>query len=97
MLAGRLIPWDKGAEELRQISIGEVLRRIVSKAVSTVLKNKIQNAVGSIQTCSGVKAGIEAAVHAMRKIFLIVIDTFLSTLQCNLLFKHIYNFCNEAF
>ena len=69
VLAGRLIPLDKGGGGIRPIGIGEVLRRVISKAVTSVLKCEIQDAAGSLQTCSGVEAGIEAAVHAMRMTF----------------------------
>ena len=69
VLAGRLIPLDKGGGGIRPIGIGEVLRRVISKAVTSSLKREIQDAAGSLQTCSGVEAGIEAAVHAMRMTF----------------------------
>ena len=69
-LAGRLIPLDKdpGSEspEIRPIGIGEVLRRIAAKAVTRFLKNEIQMAAGTLQTCSGTESGIEAAIHAMK-------------------------------
>ena len=34
-----------------------------------VIKEDIVDAVGPLQTCSGLKGGIEAAIHAMRKTF----------------------------
>ena len=46
-----------------------MLRRIVSKSVTRLLKKDIQMASGSLQTCSGIEAGIEAAIHSMRTIF----------------------------
>ena len=68
-IAGRLIPLDKGADKfgnpgVRPIGIGEVLRRIVAKSVTTILKTDIQTAGGCLQTCTGIRAGIEAAIHA---------------------------------
>ena len=59
----RLIPLDK-YPGVRPIGIGEVLRRIIGKAVM-----RIANAVGTIQLCAGQDAGCEAAVHAMEHVF----------------------------
>ena len=69
LLAGRLIPLDKKGGGIRPIGIGEVLRRIIAKSVSSVLRNDIQRAAGTLQTCSGIEAGIEGAIHAMRETF----------------------------
>ena len=68
-IAGRLIPLDKGADNngcpgVRPIGIGETLRRIVGKTVMTVFKNDVQVAGGCLQTCTGIRSGIEAAIHA---------------------------------
>ena len=68
-LAGRLIPLDKKGGGIRPIGIGEVLRRIIAKSVSSVLRHNIQKAAGTLQTCSGIEAGIEGAIHAMRETF----------------------------
>lgn len=67
LLSCRLIPLKKKDEPkgVRPIGIGEVIRCIIGKAVMTVLKPDIMQACGSIQTCSGIDSGIEAAVHAM--------------------------------
>ena len=72
--AGRLIPLDKGADNsgnpgIRPIGIGEVLRRIVGKAVMTILKTDIQSACGCLQTCTGLRSGIEATIHASNEIW----------------------------
>ena len=64
----RLIPLDK-QPGVRPIGIGEVVRRIIGKAVMKLTKHDLQNAVGSLQLCAGQDAGCEAAVHAMSKIF----------------------------
>jgi hypothetical protein len=69
-LAGRLIPLKKNPDGIRPIGVGEALRRIVAKTVTRILRNDIQQATGTLQTCSGIEAGIEAAVHAMRDIFM---------------------------
>ena len=69
LLAGRLIPLQKRGGGVRPIGVGEVLRRIIAKSVSTILIKDIQLAAGTLQTCSGIEAGIEAATHSMRKTF----------------------------
>ena len=72
--ACRLIPLDKGMTKegnpgVRPIGIGEVLRRLIGKLLIHVIKSDITAAAGPLQTCSGLKAGIEAAIHAMRDKF----------------------------
>ena len=69
LTAGRLIPLDKGLDKdgnigIRPIGIGETLRRIIGKSVMSVFKRDLQNAGGCLQTSTGVKSGIEAAIHA---------------------------------
>ena len=73
-IASRLVPRDKGATSdggpgVRPVGIGEVLRRITGKLLIGVIKDDITTAAGPLQTCTGMKAGIEAAIHAMRKVF----------------------------
>ena len=67
-LACRLLPLDK-CPGLRPIGVGEVLRRIASKVVMSVIKNDVQTSVGSLQVCAGQAGGCEAAIHAMHNIF----------------------------
>ena len=64
--ACRLIPLDK-CPGVRPIGIGEVVRRIIGKAIMKTTKCFLRNAVGCIQLCAGHDAGCEAAVHAMVK------------------------------
>ena len=66
--ANRLIPLDKNPG-IRPIGIGEVLRRIVGKAIAWDLKIDFKEAAGPIQVCAGHQAGAEAAIHAMQTIF----------------------------
>lgn len=68
-VANRLIPLLKAPTGIRPIGIGEVLRRIVGKAVITEIKPEIMESAGCLQLCAGQKAGCEAAAHAMRDIF----------------------------
>ena len=71
--AGRLIPLNKNPGEkevqIRPIGVGEVMRRIVGKAISWCLSDDIQEAAGPLQVSAGVKAGAEAAIHAMKHIY----------------------------
>ena len=67
-MACRLLPLDK-CPGVRPIGIGEVPRRIISKAVLWILSNDIQDAAGPLQACTGQTGGCEAAIHAMRIIF----------------------------
>jgi hypothetical protein len=69
--ASRLVPLDKGMDKngmpgVRPIGVGETIRRIVGKAVMGILKTDIEEVTGPLQTCAGLKSGIEAAVHATR-------------------------------
>ena len=67
-LSCRLIALDKNPG-VRPIGIGEVARRIVAKAVLTILRTDIQEAAGSLQLCAGQISGVEAAVHAIHDSF----------------------------
>ena len=67
-VACRLIPVDK-SPGVRPIGIGEVPRRIISKAILWILSSDIQDAAGPLQVCAGQVGGCEAAVHAMRLVF----------------------------
>ena len=64
----RLIPLDK-CPGVRPIGIGETPRRIMAKAIMSVLRPDILEVAGSLQLCAGQEAGCEAAIHAMRTIF----------------------------
>ena len=44
-----------------------ILRRIIGKCVVTLLKPDIQLAAGGLQMCTGIRSGIEAAVHMNEK------------------------------
>ena len=47
------------------IGIGEILRRIIGKVVVGNSKDEIIAAAGPLQTCSGLKSGIEASIRLM--------------------------------
>ena len=67
LTASRLIAIDKHPG-VRPIAIGEVSRRILSKAILSVVKSDVLEVAGSVQLCAGQDAGCEAAVHAMKSI-----------------------------
>ncbi len=50
--------------------ISEIPRRIISKAILWILSPDIQDAAGPLQACAGQVGGCEAAIHAMRQIFI---------------------------
>ena len=68
LMACRLVPLNKNPG-LRPIGIGEVLRRIIGKAVTAVCRTDIQTAAGGLQLCAGLPGGVEAGIHSMRQIF----------------------------
>ena len=68
LVACRLVALDKNPG-VRPISVGEVVRRIVMKAILRVVQQLVEEACGVLQTCSGLPCGIEAAVHAMRETY----------------------------
>ena len=67
-VACRLIALDK-SPGVRPIGVAEVLRRIVGKAIMSIISGDVQRAAGDQQLCAGQEAGCEAAVHALRQIF----------------------------
>ena len=68
LLSSRLVANDK-QPGVRPIGVGEVLRRIVGKAILAVTKTDVEDACGHLQKCSGIPSGIEAAVQAMQAIY----------------------------
>jgi len=66
--ASRLIPLDKNPG-VRPIGVGEMLRRLVGKAVTRQFKDNITEAAGGLQMCAGQEGGCEAAIHAIKQAF----------------------------
>ena len=69
LTANRLIALDK-CPRVRPIGVGEIVRRIISKAVLFVIKSDVLEAAFTLQLCAGHEAGTcEAAIHSMCRIF----------------------------
>ena len=68
LLACRLIDINKNSG-IRPIGICETARRIIAKAVLTIVGEDILDAAGCSQLCAGQPSGTEAAVHAVRLAF----------------------------
>ena len=67
-LACKLIPLDKNPG-VRPTGIGEVIRRILTRAVMTTLRRNILESAGDLQLYAGQRVGCEAAVHALSSMF----------------------------
>ena len=99
--ACRLIALDK-CPGVRPIGIGEVIWRIIGKAIIFITKGDIQSAVGSLQLCAGQEAGCEAAVHAMKHVLespdtdaIILVDATnaFNTLNREVALRNIHQLC----
>ena len=67
-VACRLIALNKDPG-VRPIGIGETCRRIISKAILSILGQDVIEAAGPIQLCTRLDGGCEAAVHSLRQLF----------------------------
>uniref|UniRef100_A0A1X7UBN0 Reverse transcriptase domain-containing protein n=1 Tax=Amphimedon queenslandica TaxID=400682 RepID=A0A1X7UBN0_AMPQE len=67
-VACRLIALNKDPG-VRPIGIGETCRRIISKAILSILGQDVIEAAGPIQLCTGLDGGCEAAVHSLCHLF----------------------------
>jgi hypothetical protein len=74
LMANRLIALDKNPG-VRPIGIGECLRRILGKCLAIATGEDVETQCGTKQLCSGLKAGIEGAVHAMRDLYNANVDS----------------------
>ena len=67
LLACKIIPLDKNSR-VRPAGIGDVIRRILGRAVMPTFRRNIAEGAGDLQLCVGQRAGCEAAVHALSSI-----------------------------
>ena len=54
---------------MRPIGVGETLKRITGKAVGAATRIDVVETCGADQLCTGVKAGIKVAIHAINELF----------------------------
>eukprot|EP00117_Sycon_ciliatum_P038353 scpid42091/ scgid2002/ len=66
--SARLIPLDK-KPGVRPIAVGEVYRRIIGRAVMSVVESDVLSVTAPVQLCVGVPSACEAAVHTMSRLF----------------------------
>ena len=66
--ACRLIALNK-CPGVRPIGIGEIVRRIIGRAIISIIRDEIQAVAGTVQLCAGQEARGEAAVHAIKPVF----------------------------
>ena len=66
-VACRLIALDK-QPGVRPFGECEVVRRLVAKAVLSIIREDIMMAAGPLQLCGGQMAGVEAAIHSVREL-----------------------------
>ena len=68
LMASRLIALDK-CPGIRPIGVGEALRRILCKVIALATRTDLEDVCGIAQLCSGLWAGMEGAIHAVRELF----------------------------
>ena len=67
--AKREIALKKLPAGVRPIGCGELLDRLCDKVMVFVTEDDVKNSCNADQLCSGIKAGIEGAVHSIRELF----------------------------
>ena len=68
LVASRLIALDKDPG-VRPIGVGEVIRRVIGKAILSVVKSEVVNVTGCSQLCTGINSACEAIVSTVRNVF----------------------------
>ena len=60
---------------IRPIRVGEVLRRIIGKPISTPLREEIKLAAGPLKVCANHSAGAKVTINAMAQILVMLVQT----------------------
>ena len=68
LMSSRLIALNKNPG-VRPIGVGEVLRRLLGKAMVLTTGVDVEELCGADQLCSGLKGGIEGAIHSVNRLF----------------------------
>ncbi len=68
LVASRLIALDKDPG-VRPIGIGEVIRRVIGKAVLSVIKSNVIDVTGCSQLCAGVSSACEAIISSVKNVY----------------------------
>ena len=68
LLACHLVALDKNPH-VGPIGICETSRRIISKAVLSVIHYDVPDAAGALQLCAGQATGVESAIHTVRQCY----------------------------
>ena len=63
LAVSRLIDLHK-CPGIQPVGVGEVLRRVIGKAVLQIGQEDIQRTVGSLQLCAGKDSACEAGIHS---------------------------------
>ena len=64
LMACRLIALDK-TPGVHPIGIGEIIRRLISKCIISVVGHQATKRCGNLNLCVGLSAGMEGAIHAV--------------------------------
>ena len=68
LVAGRLIALDKNPG-VRPIGVGKVCRRLIGKAILSVIRSEVLEITGCLQLCAGQSSACEAIIHAVRHLY----------------------------
>ena len=99
--SSRLVPLDKNPG-VRPVGVGEAVRRIIGKAILHIVSADLRRVAGSDQLCVGQRAGIESAIHDLRRSFnasedrcllQVDADNAFNTLNRSLLLHNIEKIC----
>ena len=68
LLVRHFVPLNKNPG-MHPIGVGDIVRRMIGKAIMRAVKEDVMFSAGPLQVCSSIPSGGEAAVHAARELF----------------------------